>query len=99
MIAQLDQLHYNNKKLSDYRYYIMGQICIHKSQRGKGLFSITLPKTPGAFKNRFDFVITEISTSNQRLYVRIKIGFKTIHTYVDGIDEWKVVLWDWSNLI
>ena len=44
MIAQLDQLHYNNKKLSDYRYYIMGQICIHKSQRGKGLFPLLYQK-------------------------------------------------------
>lgn len=97
MVAQLDQLHYNNKKLSDYRYYVMGQVCVHKAYRGKGLLSILYQKHKELFLGKFDFVITEISSSNFRsLKAHEKIGFKTIYTYADSMDEWKVVLWDWS---
>lgn len=97
MVAQLDQLHYNNKRLSDYRYYVMGQICIHKAYRGKGLFALLYQKHKELFQGRFDFVITEISSSNLRsLKAHEKIGFKTIFTYSDSMDEWKVVLWEWS---
>jgi hypothetical protein len=49
------------------------------------------------FRKEYDFVITEISTINKRsIAAHKKIGFKTIHTYRDALDEWNVVLWDWN---
>ena len=49
------------------------------------------------FEKAYDFVITEISTSNTRsLRAHEKIGFKIIYTYKDVLDEWNVVLWDWN---
>jgi ribosomal protein S18 acetylase RimI-like enzyme len=97
MIHHLDKVSLNGKKLGDYNYYVMGQICIDKSYRGKGIFQMLYQKHKELFAKKFDFVVTEISTSNARsLRAHEKVGFKTIYTYRDIMDEWNVVLWDWK---
>jgi len=97
MIQHLDKIIYNDKKLSEYRYYVMGQICIDKSYRGKGIFEMLYQKHKKLFQNNYDFIVTEISTSNTRsLRAHEKIGFKSIYTYCDPMEEWNVVLWDWK---
>jgi len=96
MIQHLDEITYNNKKLSDYNYCVMGQICVEKSFRGKGIFEMLYQKHKEVFQDKYDFVVTEISTSNRRsLRAHEKVGFKTIYTYRDAMDEWNVVIWDW----
>jgi GNAT superfamily N-acetyltransferase len=96
MMRKLESLGYNGKRLSEYKYYIMGQVCIDKGHRGKGLFTMLYQKHKELFQNEYDFVITEISAQNRRsLRAHEKIGFETIHTYRDDLDEWNVVLWDW----
>ncbi|HXL57781.1 MAG TPA: GNAT family N-acetyltransferase [Chitinophagaceae bacterium] len=97
MIHYLETLTFNNKKLSEYKYYVMGQICIAKAYRGKGVFEMLYQKHKTLFENDYDFVITKISTGNRRsLRAHEKIGFKPIYTYADNMDEWNVVLWDWK---
>ncbi len=97
MIDQLETLMYNNKKLSEYAYYVMGQICIDQAYRGKGVFGMLYQQHKKIFEKDFDFVITEISTANKRsLRAHEKVGFKTIYSYRDVVDEWDVVLWDWE---
>jgi ribosomal protein S18 acetylase RimI-like enzyme len=96
MIQDLDKILYNTKKLSEYRYYVMGQICIDKAYRGKGIFEMLYQKHKELLQNDYDFVVTEISKSNTRsLRAHEKVGFKTIHIYQNDLDEWNVVLWDW----
>jgi ribosomal protein S18 acetylase RimI-like enzyme len=97
MINSLEALVYNNKPLSDYNYYVMGQVCVDKAYRGKGVFDMLYQHHKKIFKDKFDFVATEISTNNLRsIRAHEKVGFKTIYTYKDAVDEWNVVLWDWS---
>ena len=97
MIDQLEVMTYNNKKLAEYEYYVMGQICIDHAYRGKGVFEMLYQQHKTIFEQDFDFVITEISTINKRsLRAHEKVGFKTIYSYRDVLDEWNVVLWDWE---
>ncbi len=97
MISHTDQLYYNNRLLSSYNYYVMGQICVAKNYRGKGLVNIMYQHHKKLFQHLYDFVITDISTSNQRsVRAHEKAGFKTIHTYHDAMDQWNVVLWTWE---
>ena len=97
MILHLETMTYNHKKLDEYKYYVMGQICIDHDYRGKGVFSMLYEEHKRLFRNVYDFVITEISPTNKRsIAAHNKIGFKTIHTYRDVLDEWTVVLWDWN---
>jgi L-amino acid N-acyltransferase YncA len=97
MITDLEPLRYKDKKLSAYEYYVMGQICVDKAYRGKGIFEMLYQKHKTLFEKNFDFVVTEISMLNSRsIRAHEKIGFKTIYTYADNLDKWHVVLWDWE---
>lgn len=91
------KIEYRGNKVSSYNYMVVGQTCIDKAYRGKGV----LPKLYAAFINlfrhKYDFAITEIATKNLRsLHAHEKIGFRTVHEYVapDGIG-WTIVLLQW----
>ncbi len=97
MIQHLQQVNYKNKSLLSYRFYCMGQICIDKDYRGKGVFNLLYQKHKEVYSRTYDMLITEISTSNLRSQkAHEKTGFKTIHTHTDEMDEWNIVVWDWS---
>jgi len=97
MIANLETIYYVGKKLTEYNYYVMGQVCVNKDYRGKGVFDMLYQYHKTLFKDKFHFVITEISATNYRsLRAHEKVGFKTIHTYKDAMGVWHVVLWDWQ---
>ena len=97
MIRHLEDVMYTGKPLSAYRYYCMGQICMDKSYRGKGLVKLLYEQHKKTYSPQYDLLITEISTSNPRsLRAHEKIGFKTAHIYRDAMDEWNVVIWDWQ---
>lgn len=97
MIAKLDDIDYNGKPLSAYNYYVMGQVCVDKAYRGSGVFGMLYQHHWQVMQDRFDFVVTEISTNNLRsVRAHEKVGFKNIYTYRDTVDEWSVVLWDWE---
>ena len=97
MIDNIETLTYKDKTLSSYSYYIMGQVCIDKDYRGKGIFSMLFQKHKEIYKGKYKLLVTEISTRNLRSQkAHEKVGFTTIHTYNDALDEWNVVAWDWS---
>ena len=96
LFATLDQLAWNNRPINDYRYYVMGQVCIAKEYRGKGLFHELYAHHRKVYQPQFDLFITEISSRNHRsLRAHEKVGFKIIHSHKENLDEWQVVAWDW----
>ena len=98
MFALFDKLIYNGKPLNEYRFYVMGQICIAKDFRGQGLFEMLYNKHRDIYQSQFDFIITEVSVRNQRsLRAHERVGFETLHTYKDELDEWAVIIWNWKN--
>ena len=97
MFALLDKLSWNNKPLNDCRFYVMGQVCIARAYRGKGLFDELFRHHKKTYKSQFDLFITEIATRNVRsLRAHERVGFKTVHVHRDDLDEWAVVGWDWN---
>jgi GNAT superfamily N-acetyltransferase len=93
----LDDVVYLNKPLAQHHFYCMGQICIDKNYRGKGVFQMLYQKHKEVYSRSFDFLLTEISTSNFRsLNAHGKIGFVRVFTYADASDEWSVVVWHWK---
>ena len=97
MFLNFENLQWNNKPLKAYSFYVMGQICVDKDYRGKGLFDILYRQHREIYQKQFDFIVTEISTSNYRsLNAHKRVGFKTINTFRDKMDEWDVVVWDWK---
>ena len=96
MFAQLEPVMYKGRPLSQYHFYCMGQICIDKMYRGKGIVQQLYQHHKKVYGKQFDFILTEISSSNPRsLNAHLRCGFRIIYTYTDAIDEWHVVVWDW----
>jgi GNAT superfamily N-acetyltransferase len=98
MLNNLATLTYEGKAMNDYKYYMMGQSCIAKEHRGQGLFDLLYEHHRKMYQDQYDILLTEVSTSNHRsLRAHERVGFKTIHTYHDHMDEWNVVVWDWRK--
>ena len=97
MVKNLQPVMYKDKPLLSYNFYLMGQVCIHKEYRGKGLFSAMYQEHKKRYGKEYEFLLTEIITSNKRsIKAHQKIGFKQIHTYHDNMGEWSLVVWDWQ---
>ncbi|AEV99737.1 GNAT family N-acetyltransferase [Niastella koreensis] len=97
MFEMFEELTYKHKKIADYNYIVVGQVCVAAGYRGQGIFDACYAAYKNYFKDRYDFAITEIATRNQRsLNAHKRVGFETIHEYTapDG-EEWNIVAWDW----
>ena len=98
MINHTQDIPYKGLPLIEHNYYIMGQICIDKDYRGKGLFRLLYEKHKELYSGKYDMLVTEVSTNNKRSQAaHEKVGFVTINTYPDAEDEWNVVVWDWRG--
>ena len=97
MFVLLESLLWNNKTFQSYRYYEMGQICVDKDYRGKGVFEMLYQQHKRSYSHLYDLLVTKISTKNHRsLRAHQKVGFETVIVQTDELDEWVVVAWDWS---
>lgn len=91
---------YRGKSLSEYRYFVMGQVCIDKRYRGQGVFPGLYQAMRKRFENEYDLVVTEISSRNPRsIRAHEKVGFEAVYQYCSEEDgeDWLLVVWDWSK--
>ncbi|MDQ6480365.1 GNAT family N-acetyltransferase [Dyadobacter sp. LHD-138] len=94
MFEICDNIRWNGKLIGQYKYYVMGQICVGESFRGQGLFDKLYQTHKIMYGPHYDLCITEISTSNKRSQrAHERVGFETIHVHQDHLDEWNVVAW------
>jgi ribosomal protein S18 acetylase RimI-like enzyme len=99
LLDMFNQLTYNGKPLSDYRYYVMGQVCVRTDYRGVGVFDALYAKHRTWFADHYDFVVTEIAADNLRsIAAHRRVGFQTLHRYFDAVSQktWEVVIWDFN---
>ena len=98
LFVSLGKLQWKDKPFQNYLYYEMGQICVSKDYRGKGVFEMLYQQHKKSYSNLYDLLVTKVSTKNHRsLRAHEKIGFKTITIDKDELDEWAVIVWDWSQ--
>jgi len=96
LFENLQTLSYQDKPLGEYRYYVMGQICVAAAYRGRGVFDLMYQQHRNLLQYKYDFVITEVATRNTRsMRAHERVGFKLLHTHRDELDEWAVIIWDW----
>jgi hypothetical protein len=97
MFDLISELTWNDKPIGDYRYYVMGQICVAESHRGQGVFDGLYAKHKAQFSADFDLCVTEIAVRNTRsMRAHERVGFREIYQHQDHIDLWSLVVWDWS---
>lgn len=98
LLNHLEQTEWRGRPLTASNYYIMGQICVAKEVRGKGVFEMLYHKHRETFSKRFDCIVTEIANSNHRsLRAHLRTGFEIISNHSDHIDDWNVVAWGWDD--
>jgi len=98
MFHTIDAAVFNGDPVKEKRYFVMGQICVEKEFRGKGLFKALYRKLKEQMSDDFDFVVTEVSKKNVRsVNAHKQVGFKSINDAGHDPDtEWKVIAWDWK---
>lgn len=87
MFQQLEIIRPNTSK-----YMVMGQICIAKPFRGKGIFRGLYQAMQKNLSTQFTEIITEIDANNQRsLNAHLTVGFAKILSYRTDTREWVLV--------
>lgn len=90
MFNEIDKFFKKEKK-----YILMGQVCIDKNYRGKGVFRGLYNEMKTVFSNSYECIITEIDSANTRsLNAHKTIGFKELLTYQANNQDWIVVFMD-----
>ncbi len=97
MFKKLSTLSFQGKPFPAYQYYVMGQVCVDKAFRGRGIFDGMYHEQRRQLSDQYDFVITEVATRNTRsMRAHERVGFQIIEIYtVESGEEWALILWDW----
>ncbi len=85
--------HEINKTITEKdNYMVMGQICVAKSHRGKGLFRGLYQTMQVKLPEGFDTIITEVDDENKRsLMAHINVGFRTLKVYESVGRNWHLI--------
>lgn len=97
MFAMLERLDWKNRPILDWRWFVMGQVCIAEKVRGRGVFDRMYEQLAKAYRPNFQLIITEIATRNTRsLRAHQRVGFEIFHTYSEDLtgESWEVVGWE-----
>lgn len=96
LFDQFDKIEYDGKRIGDYRYYVMGQICVDEGYRGQGIFDGLYAAHRERFADGYDMLVTDIATRNTRSRrAHQRVGFRETQEFTDPLDQWVVVVWDW----
>ncbi len=82
----------SNSILKDLNFIVMGQICIDKSYRKKGVFRKLYKSMMQAIQPNFSIIVTQIDHTNTRsLQAHQAIGFKKLNTYYADGHHWELI--------
>lgn len=93
MFERLDGLAFRGRWLRELRWYVMGQLCVARGHRGRGLVPRLYEGHRTRMAGRFDVLVTEIDSTNPRsLRAHEKAGLEAIDEYAaaDG-RRWIIV--------
>lgn len=73
-------------------YIVMGQICIDKEYRKKGVFRNLYKEMKVFLLPEYSSIITEVDFKNKRsLDAHIAVGFKVLGKYISAKQEWVIL--------
>lgn len=98
LFQMIETLSWRNLLLRDHpRWFVMGQICIAEGYRGRGIFDGLYRAMAEAYRDGYDFTITEVAARNTRsLRAHARAGFQTLHLYQDPAagEDWHIIVLD-----
>ncbi len=82
----------------DKSYLVMGQICIDKAFRKRGVFRGLYNFMREELQSRFDMIVTEVDEANVRsMNAHFAIGFKVLYSYHSNQQDWKIIYINTTN--
>jgi len=99
MFKIFENIQFSRKPVSSYQYIVVGQVCVDKNFRGQGVLDNCYFAYKNAFRQKYEFAITEIASRNTRsINAHKRIGFTHLHQYTapDG-EEWSIIVWKWRE--
>lgn len=94
MFDRLGTIDYGERKITDYRFYVMGQICVDEQYRGIGVFDSLYNTHKDLLQSDYELCVTSVSTRNRRsMRAHERVGFETVNTFTDATDEWNILVW------
>jgi hypothetical protein len=93
-----DNVTYDNMRLGDVNFLLVGQLCIAKDYRGIGLVERMYKFYRQCYQGKYPLCLTYVDEKNPRsLRAHLKSGFQVVESPSFSGESWKVVLWDWRN--
>ena len=98
MFKMIERQSIDGQLIESKDYIAMGQVCIDKQHRRKGLFKKMYDHFREQLSIHYKYCITEVATSNVRsLQAHEAVGFKNLLSYkADDGKDWELIVWDWS---
>lgn len=98
MFEKIESTKWKSKKILPTDYITMGQVCIHKDHRSKGLFKKMYNYYKKQLSDQFKYCVTEVATENLRsLNAHGAVGFQKLFSYIaDDGKSWELIIWDWT---
>jgi predicted GNAT superfamily acetyltransferase len=99
MFEMMNNVSFQNKKLKDYHYITVGQVCVADGFRGQSIFDGLYSSFRNQFETDYEMAVTEISIRNTRsLAAHHRVGFVPLEQYTAPNGEvWQIVVWDWRD--
>jgi ribosomal protein S18 acetylase RimI-like enzyme len=98
LFRMLETLSWRGLPLRDSRrWFVMGQICVAEAYRGRGIVDGLYRAMADAYRDRYDFTVTEVAARNTRsLRAHARAGFETLERYADLTtgEDWHVIVLD-----
>ena len=99
MFDTIEKSSWNGQAILPEDYVVMGQVCIDKSFRRRGVFRAMYQHYKETLSGKFQYCITEVATSNHRsLNAHAAIGFENLLSYIAPDQKsWELIIWDWNK--
>ena len=98
LIDRVNNLKYNKTNLYKIDYALVGQLCISKDYRGKGLVNEIYKFFKKEYSKKYKYLVTDIDERNTRsLNAHLKNKFQIIDNFYWRDSYWNIILWNWSN--
>jgi len=96
LFRQLDRVRFRGRNLSEAGYVVVGQLCVAKAYRGKGLVQAMYGRFSACLSDRFAFCACDVDRENPRsLRAHLRTGFEVVDTLAYGGALWDMLVWDW----
>lgn len=96
LFGRLDAVRFRGRLLRDAGYVVVGQLCVGKGYRGRGLVQAMYGLFREGLSGRFEYCACDVDRENPRsLRVHARTGFEVVDTLEYGGALWDMMVWDW----